>query len=80
MEKIIQFADDTSIVFCGQKGSLHGKVMGILQKTEKYLGMNKLNLNTNKTELIFFSRTNSDFGSIFLQKQSSHNTKKFLIS
>ena len=37
--------------------------------------MKKLTLNTNKTELIFFSRDNSDFGSIFLQKRSSHNTK-----
>ena len=32
-EKVIQFADDTSIVCCGQKGSLHGKVTEILQKT-----------------------------------------------
>ena len=27
--------------------------------------MNKLTLNTNKTELVFFLRDNSDFGSIF---------------
>ena len=64
-DKVIQFADDTSIVCCGQKSSSHGKVTEILQKTEEYVEMNKLTLNTNKTELIFFSRDNSDFGSIF---------------
>ena len=68
-EKVIQFADDTSIVCCGQKGSLHGKFMEILQKTEEYVEMNKLTLNTNKTELIFFSRNNSDFGSIFYKNE-----------
>ena len=31
--------------------------------------MNKLNLNTNKTELIFFSRNNSDFESIFYKNE-----------
>ena len=35
-QKVIQFADDTSIVCCGQKNSLHGKVTEILQKTEEY--------------------------------------------
>ena len=46
-EKVIQFAYNTSIVCCGQKGSLHGKVTEILQKTEEYVEMNKLTLNTN---------------------------------
>ena len=64
-EKVIQFADDKSIVCCGQKGSLHGKVTEILQKTKEYVETNKLTLNTNKAELIFFSRDNSDFGFIF---------------
>ena len=68
-EIVIQFADDTSIVCCGQKGSLHGKVTEILQKTEDYVEMNKLTLNTNKTELIFFSRDNSDFGSIVYENE-----------
>ena len=68
-EKVIQFADDASIVCCGQKGSLHGKVTEILQKTEEYVEMNKLTLNTNKTELIFFSGDNSDFGSIFYKNE-----------
>ena len=68
-EKVIQFADDTSIVCCGQKGSFHGKVTEILQKTEEYVEMNRLTLNTNKTELIFFSRDNSDFGSIFYKNE-----------
>ena len=79
MEKVIQFADDTSIVCCGQKGSLHGKVTEILQKTEKYVEMNKLTLNTNKTELIFFCAIIQILG-LFLQKRSSHNTKKVQIS
>ena len=30
-EKVIRFADDTSIVRCGQKISLHGKIMEILK-------------------------------------------------
>ena len=68
-EKVIQFADDTSVVCCGQKGSLHRKVTEILQKTEEYVEMNKLTLNTNKTELIFFSRDNSEFGSIFYKNE-----------
>ena len=75
-EKVNHFAHDTSIVCCGQKCSLHRKVTEILQKTEEYVEMNKLTLNTNKTELIFFSRDNSDFGHIFyisevLTKQKS---------
>ena len=78
-DKVIQFADDTSVVCCVQKGSLHGKVKEILQKTEEYVERNKLALNTNKTELKFSSRDNSDFGSIFT-KRSSHNTKKLQIS
>ena len=68
-EKVIQFADDKSIVCCGQKGSLHGNVTEILQKTEEYVEMNKLTLNTNKTELIFFSRDNSAFGSMFYKNE-----------
>ena len=31
--------------------------------------MNKLFLNTNKTELIFFLRNNSDFGSMFYKNE-----------
>ena len=70
-EKVIQFADDTSIVCCGQKGSLHEKVPEILQKAEEYVEM-----NTNKTELIFFSRNSSDFGSIFFTKTKFSQHKK----
>ena len=43
--------------------------MEILQKTEEYVEINKLTLNTNKTEVIFFSRNNSDFGSIFYKNE-----------
>ena len=39
------------------------------KKTEEYVEMNKLTLNTNKTELIFFSRDNSDFGSSFYENE-----------
>ena len=50
-EKVFQFADDQSIVCCGQKSSLHRKVMQIFQKkTEEYVEMNKLTWNTNKTK------------------------------
>ena len=38
--------------------------------------MNKLTLNTNKTELILFSRGNSDFGSIFFYKNEVLTTQK----
>ena len=54
--------------------------MEVLQKTEEYVEMNELTLNTNKTELIFFSHDIFDFGSISLQKQISHNRKKWQIS
>ena len=78
-EKVIQFADDTSIVSCGQTSSLHEKVMEIFQKTEECVEMNKLTLNTNKTELIFFSRDNSDFGSIFAKTKKNLQISCFQI-
>ena len=68
-ERVIQFTDDISIVCCGQKNSLHGKVMEILQITEEHVEMNKQTLNTNKTKLIFFSRNNSEFGSTFYKNE-----------
>ena len=79
-EKVIQFAVDTSIVCCGQKGSLHGKVTEILQKTEEYVEMNKLTLNTNKTEFTFFSRDKSDFRSIFYKNEvlTAQNNCRYL--
>ena len=46
-----------------------------LKKIEENVEMNKLTSNTNKSELIFFSRGNSDFGYIFFQKRSSHNKR-----
>ena len=79
-EKVIEFPDGISIVCCGQKSSLHRKVMEILQKTEENVEMNKLTLKTNKTELIFFSRDNFDFGAFFLQKRCSRNRKKLQMS
>ena len=47
-ERVIHFADDTSIVCCGQRSNLHGKVMETLQKTEEYVEMNQRTLNTKK--------------------------------
>ena len=41
MAEVIHFADDTSIICCGQESSLHGKVNEILQKTEESEEMNK---------------------------------------
>ena len=38
--------------------------------------MSKLTLNTNKTELIFFSRDNFDFGSFFFYKNEVLTTQK----
>ena len=67
-EKVFQFADDTSIVCCGNKSMLHGKIKEFSQKTEGYVEMNKLTLNANKTELKFFWRNNSDFGYSFLNR------------
>ena len=37
--------------------------------------MNKLALNTNKNEFIFFSRNNSDFGSVFTKTKFSQHKK-----
>ena len=52
-EKVIHFADDTSIVCCGKESSFHGKVKEILQKMEEYVKMNTLNLKTKKPNLSF---------------------------
>ena len=75
-EKLIQFADDIYIVCCGKESSLsslHGKVKPVLQKTEEYPEVNKLNL-TNKFELIIFSRKVSDFGSTFYKNKNVADT------
>ena len=58
-----------------QKSSLPETVMEILQKAEEYVEMKKLTLSTNKTQLIFFSRDNSDFGSVYYKTRSSQQTK-----
>ena len=49
--------------------------MEILHKSGEYVEMNKLTLKTNKTELIFFSRKNSDIGS-FSYKNEVLTTQK----
>ena len=46
-----------------------------LQKREEYVEMNKLTVNTNKTEINFFSRDNSDFGSFFTKTKFSQHKK-----
>ena len=58
----------TQVLSCENENSLHGKIKEVLQKTEEYVEMNKLSLNTTKTKLIIFSHDNSDFGSIFFIK------------
>ena len=74
-EKVIQFADDTSTVRCGQESSSHGKIKEILQKkTVEYVEMNKLTLIQTKRKLFFSRKKILVLGSIFLQKGSSHKT------
>ena len=51
-EKVIQFADDTFIFSCKNKSSLNGKIKEKLKKTQEYVEMNNLSLNSNETELI----------------------------
>ena len=51
-EKVIQFADDTCIFSCKNKSSFNGKIKEKLKKTEEYVEMNNLSLNSNETELI----------------------------
>ena len=74
-EKIFQFADDTSIVCCGQKSSLHGKVKWKFFKKKEIVEMNKLTLNTNKTELIF-SRAIILISDLFLTKTKFSQQKR----
>ena len=69
----------TQVLSCENENSLHGKINEVLQKTEEYVEMNKLSLNTNKTKLIIFSHDNSDFGSIFFYKHEILNTKMLQI-
>ena len=45
-------------------------------KKQECVEINKLNLNTNKTELIFFSRYYSDFGSVFFYTKEVLITQK----
>ena len=47
------------------------------KKTEEWVEMNKLTLNTSKAELIFLRARQFWFRIYFLQKRRSHNTKKF---
>ena len=64
---VIQFADDTSIVCCGQKGSLHGKVTEILQKTR--ICRDEQTNFEYKQNRINLSLDNSYFGSIFYKNE-----------
>ena len=66
-QKLIQFADDLNILSVVERkvAYLEKSRKFYKTKTEEYVEMNKQTLNTNKTELIFFSRINSDCGSVF---------------
>ena len=54
-EKVIQFVDDTSIVCCGQEGSLHGKVTEIFTKNSRICRdeQNKFEYKQNRINLFF---------------------------
>ena len=68
-DNINLFADETSID-CFVKGRyLTRKFKGNFTKTEQHVEMNKLTLSTNKTELIFLLRNNSDFISLFYKNE-----------
>ena len=53
-EKVIHFADDTSIVCCGQKGSLHGKVTEILQKNRRACRDEQTNFENKQNRINLF--------------------------
>ena len=59
---IVEFADDTSIIFkFERKENIPPKIEKILKQTGKYLTENQLSLNAYKTEILFFTNhTNSD--------------------
>ena len=51
----VHFADDTFILFSGKKmKTIETTVNTELKFASTWLKLNKLSLNTNKTELIFF--------------------------
>ena len=68
-ENVIQFADDTSIVCCGEKGSLHGKVTEILQKNRRICRDEQTIFEYKQKRNNFFMRNNSDFGSTFYKNE-----------
>ena len=53
-EKAIQFADDTSNVCCGQKGSLHGKVMEIFTENRRICRNEQTNFEYKQSRISLF--------------------------
>ena len=77
-EKVIQFAEDTSIVYCRKESCLHGKVNEFFKKTEEYVDMNKLDISRHKYKqnpIHFVSSKYSDLGS-FSYKNKVLTTQK----
>ena len=59
---VVQFADDTSIICKFEPNeNIPQKIEKILEQTDNYLTENQLNLNADKTEMLFFTNnTKSD--------------------
>lgn len=76
-QDIIQFADDTSIIFSEEnEANIEKNVFGALNTLEKWFSKNNLMLNINKTQIIKFSqKTNNNViltnGAINLATSSS---------
>ena len=62
---IVQFADDTSVLCIDQNpNSLQPQIKQILAETEDYLEKNKMTLNRDKTELLYFSKEKQEFSDL----------------
>ena len=59
---VVQYADDTSTICKFKRNkNIPQKIEKILEQTDKYLTENKLTLNADKTEMLFFTNhTNSN--------------------
>ena len=71
---IVQFADETSVLCIDQNpNSLQPQIKQILAETEDYLEKNKMTLNRDKTELLYFSKEKQEFSDLeFRGKKLNH--------
>ena len=59
---VVQFADDTSIICKFEHNeNVPRKIIKILQQTDKYLTENQLTLKADKTDMLFFTKSDSEF-------------------